>query len=365
MGDKISDLMRVYNMLEDHQSKDIYLKRLNYLLTGDFKYIRDIVARYTPDLVPWNDKGFADLIASLPKDKDFILYGAGLDGRCMLSFCEGDRRFIGFCADDKEKQKTGYLGYPVISPEELLARRDLSVIVCTSRARDEIFSVLASGNYPSNLIFDGPMFYSRRVVALDQYFISDFMRFEDEEVFVDAGCHKMDTSLGLRRFCRHVKKVYAFEPDPHNYEVCLKVKEKFHFSEAKIIPFGTWSENTTLLFYPFGNDCSCLCKAGIEAPVQKESDVIEVPVMPIDDAIEAGDRVTTIKMDVEGAEMESLKGARRTIQRDKPKLAICIYHKPEDIVEIPLYIKELVPEYKLYIRHHSSGSDETVLYAMP
>ena len=54
-----------------------------------------------------------------------------------------------------------------------------------------------------------------------------------------------------------------------------------------------------------------------------------------------------------------------TIQRDKPKLAICIYHKPEDMTEIPLYIKSLVPEYKLYIRHHSNRYGETVLYAVP
>ena len=70
-------------------------------------------------------------------------------------------------------------------------------------------------------------------------------------------------------------------------------------------------------------------------------------------------------MDVEGAELESLKGAQKVIQRDKPKLAICIYHKPEDMVEIPLYIKELIPEYKLYIRHHSNYIFETVLYAIP
>ena len=76
------------------------------------------------------------------------------------------------------------------------------------------------------------------------------------------------------------------------------------------------------------------------------------------------EKVTLIKMDIEGAELQSLKGAKRIIQHDKPKLAICIYHKPEDMVEIPLYIKELVPEYKLYIRHHSSNVSDTVLYAV-
>ena len=71
-----------------------------------------------------------------------------------------------------------------------------------------------------------------------------------------------------------------------------------------------------------------------------------------------------IKMDIEGSELEALKGSKKVIQRDKPRLAICIYHKPEDMTEIPLYIKELVPEYKLYIRHHSNAGTETVLYAV-
>ena len=91
---------------------------------------------------------------------------------------------------------------------------------------------------------------------------------------------------------------------------------------------------------------------------------VSVPVISIDEAIDPEDRVTIMKMDIEGSELEGLKGARKTIQRDKPKLAICIYHRLEDMTEIPLYIKELVPEYKLYVRHHSSCDSETVLYAV-
>lgn len=90
-----------------------------------------------------------------------------------------------------------------------------------------------------------------------------------------------------------------------------------------------------------------------------------IEVMSIDEAINGKEKVTLIKMDVEGAELESLKGAKNTILKDKPKLAICIYHKAQDMIDLPVYIKSLVPEYKLYIRHHSNGEGETVLYAMP
>ena len=75
--------------------------------------------------------------------------------------------------------------------------------------------------------------------------------------------------------------------------------------------------------------------------------------------------VTYIKMDVEGAELDALHGAKETILRNHPKLAICFYHYQRDFVEIQKWIHSLVPEYKLYIRHHSFSVNETVLYAIP
>ena len=67
-------------------------------------------------------------------------------------------------------------------------------------------------------------------------------------------------------------------------------------------------------------------------------------------------------MDVEGAEMGVLQGMRRTILRYKPKLAVCIYHKHEDIFEISSFLLDLVPEYKFYLRHYNSNEPETVLF---
>ena len=76
------------------------------------------------------------------------------------------------------------------------------------------------------------------------------------------------------------------------------------------------------------------------------------------------EKVTFIKMDIEGSEREALKGAERVILRDKPRLAICVYHKWEDLYEIPMMVKRMAPEYRLYLRHHSDTAMETVLYAV-
>ena len=85
-------------------------------------------------------------------------------------------------------------------------------------------------------------------------------------------------------------------------------------------------------------------------------------VVSIDDMV-GDDKVTFIKMDIEGAEMEALEGAKQTIERNRPKLAISIYHKEEDLWEIPFYILSKYPWYKIYMRHYTLTTNETVLYA--
>ena len=68
-------------------------------------------------------------------------------------------------------------------------------------------------------------------------------------------------------------------------------------------------------------------------------------------------------MDIEGSEIKALEGAKNTISKYKPNLAICIYHKTDDLWKIPDLIHKMVPEYQLYIRHHSCIFYDTVLYA--
>ena len=94
-------------------------------------------------------------------------------------------------------------------------------------------------------------------------------------------------------------------------------------------------------------------------------DTVRCALVSIDEVVreEGLARVDCIKLDVEGAELDALRGAEETIRRFRPRLVICLYHKPEDLVTLPLYVKSLVPEYRLEVAHASCGFTDTILYA--
>ena len=75
-------------------------------------------------------------------------------------------------------------------------------------------------------------------------------------------------------------------------------------------------------------------------------------------------KIDYIKMDIEGAEVQALAGAQATIKQFKPKLAICAYHKANDLFMIPQTIKSILPGYRFYLDHYSIHREETVLYAI-
>lgn len=116
---------------------------------------------------------------------------------------------------------------------------------------------------------------------------------------------------------------------------------------------GVWNKTDTLCFSEMG---------AASSGVSDKGDV-QIKVRAIDDVKECHD-ATFIKMDIEGSELNALKGAEKTIRRNKPKLAICIYHSNEDMIRLAEYIHELNPEYKLYIRHYSYDAYDTILYAL-
>lgn len=189
-----------------------------------------------------------------------------------------------------------------------------------------------------------------------QYFPKDIISLKDNEIFVDCGAYNGDT---VRKFISEVNgkynSIYAFEPDSNAFNLLNDYVEQNNIQKIYIFNKGVSDENKKLNFSsdPEKGERSLFCENGIE--------ILEVE--SIDDRID-GDLVTFIKMDVEGFELNALKGAALTIKKHRPLLAISIYHKPEDLITLPFYIKELVPEYKFYLRNHLHIAQELVLYAM-
>lgn len=188
-----------------------------------------------------------------------------------------------------------------------------------------------------------------------QYFPMDIFSYENE-VLVDAGAYTGDTILSFQNVCEKnnikLQKVYAFEPNHINCRI-LKSESEIK-CDMSVFEGGLYDENKAR---------SLKIRGGSTHTVEYGSGDILINVNALDH-ITLEYPPTLIKMDIEGDELAALRGAKNTIIKYKPKLAICIYHKQEDIWEIPAYIKKLVPEYKLYVRNYTNWLDEIVLYAI-
>ena len=202
--------------------------------------------------------------------------------------------------------------------------------------------------------FEGYFLWHEGGTLQDQYFPKDIIHLSPEEVFVDCGAYTGDTILKFKEETKNqYKKIVAFEPDPENFITLLKEKTEnsFYFNE------GVWDKKGKISFWASGT-------MGSSFVMDREVKQISVPVCPLDEVSCCSD-MTFLKMDIEGAELNALKGAKKTICKNKPKLAICIYHSDQDMIDIPLWIMSLNMGYKLYVRHHHEKElVDTVLYAI-
>ena len=195
-------------------------------------------------------------------------------------------------------------------------------------------------------------FFRKQFSPSPQYFEPDIITMGDNEVFVDCGAYDGDTvnmfveQLGDRSY----SKIFAFEADSVNVQ--KMINNTYGMENVVIVPKGVYDSNTTLCFSSDGKMSSRVSESGIE-----------VQVTSIDDTV-GEENVTFIKMDIEGSELNALIGAERTIRRCRPRLAVCVYHRIDDIIAIPKYIKSLDPTYKLYFRNYHSQSIEAVIYAV-
>lgn len=184
----------------------------------------------------------------------------------------------------------------------------------------------------------------------NQYFVKELVKKDKDAVFVDGGAYDGETVRQFQRFQDNCfKKVYSFEMDKENFDRIDKGKFD---NRVNFLNYGLWNERKTVSFIAQSRS----------SEIAEEGNAV-AECISLDEVIAEGEKVTFIKMDIEGAEQNALLGAKRILTEDKPQLAICLYHSLADLWEIPFLIHDMVPEYKFLIRHHSPTYEETVLYA--
>ena len=185
----------------------------------------------------------------------------------------------------------------------------------------------------------------------DIYFPEFIVRREDEH-YVDCGAADGDTVREFRKRWPAYRHITAFEPDPRNRAACQQSLTGVHSLNMYELAI---TDHDGFVDYCFTGDYSAHIGTGDGGNVKcAKLDSLPQRVPP-----------TYIKMDIVGAELEALWGARRILKEHSPVLAICAYHTSDHLWQIPLLIHAIQPNYRLYFRRYAEGSLETVWYAVP
>ncbi|QJT81331.1 FkbM family methyltransferase [Kosakonia sp. MUSA4] len=355
---------------------------------------------------------FIDTIAEMQKNgRPLVLCGAGYLGQKTWEFLTSKGVKVDYVAVNEKYFTEGavFYGYNIINLDRMTERDETYNYILAIQYVSEELEAMLRKNAESILIFDHSFigvntdtlytlefcqeneplltefynslgdeksketlvaFINQRICARSSYYgkyfdpnhylAEDLVRLQDNEVYVDCGAYDGDSVLAFlkaaeKQGVKKPAKILAFEPEEKNFE--LLKNANIGDIQLTAINKGVWSENTTLRF-DSGMDTSSRLSEG-------EGNT-SIDVISIDNALEGSNHATFIKMDIEGAELEALKGAQQTIRASLPVLTISLYHKPEDLITIPQYIRELSDDYRFYLRgHHPALAFELVLYALP
>lgn len=190
------------------------------------------------------------------------------------------------------------------------------------------------------------------------YFDDNLVSVYENEVFVDCGAYRGETTVAFTDKYKTYKHIYLYEPSGDNVEECRKNLKGYKNVTVRYCGVGEKSDHIGLNVA--GASSSFINPNNLDTGMHEN----HVEIAALDTDIQ--ETITFIKMDIEGFEIPALLGARKHIMNDKPKLAICLYHVVSDIWEIPRLIHYMNPDYKFYIRHYDKEHNwETVLYAIP
>ena len=369
-----NELQRIYDALQDDLSRELFLARINFSTSRNIAYLYKTII--SDDSMNWlkgkqtyaNERygleGLWEVLRdNTPTQKDelyLLIYDEKWNefewvvDRFMCAipiFNIKIKACIKFFEDDQRKE---YKGLPCITKEEFenQVNEKTKILVgfpgwCLEmRKVVEKFEKYKKILYP---IADG---------ACPQYVEPEFLIPKEDEVYVDVGVYDFQNGVDFIKWAnKGFKKIYAFEPDLKQYKGCINrigAMEDGIKNKIELINKGLSSKNGYLEFPAEYRGSG----------VYDSNDTIKVEVVTFDSCRKDDEVVSFIKMDVEGAEMDVLQGMKETIRKDKPRIAVCIYHKYNDVVDVSSFLLNLVPDYKFYIRHYNSNETETVLFCI-
>jgi FkbM family methyltransferase len=365
------------------------------------------------------DDLFSKGVPPLPlPTNSMIIYGAGNTGKLLAKTCSANQIKIIAFLDSNAKPGQTINGIPVLLPSEAGSLTVHPVIVAVfNREKTARFSVIEKSlqslgfnsvfsfeqyylshpqGFPDLFWLTRPTFYADHRVAIQaadqlwsdeqsrqlyrallllrmtgrdtvpvpvphlQYMPDDIPLFPPPYRFIDIGAFDGDTLEALRHQKGLFESIFAFEPDINNFRnLVRRIKEQGPFSTGItcLYPCGVGQSCDTVSFISDGSEAAKVCD-------KDNPQGIRTPVVSID-AILHHAKPNYIKLDVEGFEEQVLFGLKKTIERDRPMLAVCVYHKPADLFSLPLLLASWGYSADFYLRLHGEHTFDTVLYVIP
>jgi FkbM family methyltransferase len=186
------------------------------------------------------------------------------------------------------------------------------------------------------------------VYAANQQYWEDFIGMKENKIFVDCGGFDGDSTLSFIRLQPNYEKVYFFEP----FFKCIEVA-KNNLREYPNIEYHNIAVSDKKSKIYFTEDLGVANHSSDKGTLQVETD-------SLDNIIKQ--RVDYIKFDIEGDEYKAIEGASSLITRHKPKIAVAVYHKVEDMWKIPELVLSMHDGYKIFLRHYTEGLSESIMY---
>jgi len=169
--------------------------------------------------------------------------------------------------------------------------------------------------------------------------------------YVDCGAYNGDTFIEAEHKLP-LTSAYLFEPDIANFKQLVQAVKGSNIGVV-CLPLAVLDQYQILSFNGGGEGGTIVSGGSVHIAATSLDELMPNSI------------VDFIKFDVEGAEVPAIKGAMHLIRRSRPILALSLYHRPDDLWEIPCLIASYCPNYKFYIRQHSNNSFESVFYAIP